>query len=77
MCHEILYFQAFDLFVFVLDQSPGIAFIIATFFINEGMVRLEKKKGIPNSFKGTAIVFLYMGIIAMAFTGFAGKSVFF
>lgn len=57
--------------------GAGLAFIIATFFINEGMVRLEKKKGIPNSFKGTAIVFLYMGIIAMAFTGFAGKSVFF
>ncbi|MDO5014575.1 MAG: Rnf-Nqr domain containing protein [Clostridia bacterium] len=57
--------------------GAGLAFIIATFFLNEGMKRLEKKTSIPKSFKGTAIVFLYMGIIAMAFTGFSGKSLFF
>ncbi len=57
--------------------GAGVAFIIATMLIHEGMKKIESNKEIPNCFKGTPAVFMYIAILAMAFTGFSGKSLFF
>jgi electron transport complex protein RnfA len=57
--------------------GAGVAFIIATMLIHEGMKKIESNSEIPNCFKGTPAVFMYIAILAMAFTGFSGKSLFF
>lgn len=57
--------------------GAGVAFIIATMLIHEGMKKIESNNEIPNCFKGTPAVFMYIAILAMAFTGFSGKSLFF
>ena len=57
--------------------GAGFAFIIATLIIHEGMKKIESDKEIPNCFKGTPAVFLYIALLSMAFTGFSGKTLFF
>lgn len=56
--------------------GSGIAFIIALFLINTGLKRLESNKNIPQLFKGTPAMFLYVAMLSLAFTGFSGSSLF-
>jgi len=57
--------------------GAGFAFILATLLIHEGMKKLESNEEIPNCFKGTPAVFIYIALLSMAFTGFSGKTLFF
>lgn len=57
--------------------GAGFAFMIATLLVHTGMKKIEANDEIPNCFKGTPAVFIYIALISMAFTGFSGKSLFF
>jgi electron transport complex protein RnfA len=61
----------------VAGIGAGLAFVIATLLVHNGMKILEKNDSIPDSFKGTPAVFMYIALLSMAFTGFTGKSLFF
>jgi Na+-translocating ferredoxin:NAD+ oxidoreductase RnfA subunit len=41
--------------------------------INFGLRRLVENKNIPECFKGTPAVFIYVSILALAFSGVSGK----
>ena len=49
------------------------AFIVAVLMINFGLRRLVENKNIPECFKGTQAVFIYVSILALAFAGVSGK----
>jgi Na+-translocating ferredoxin:NAD+ oxidoreductase RnfA subunit len=58
--------------------GAGAAFIVAVLVINIGMHSIEKndKQGLtPGVFRGTPAVFIYIAILALAFTGFAGRAI--
>ena len=57
--------------------GAGVAFVIATIFIHLGMRKIEANKEIPDSFKGTPALFMYIAILSLAFAGLSGKSLFF
>lgn len=57
--------------------GAGIAFVLATTFIHLGMRKIEANKEIPDSFKGTPALFMYISILSLAFMGLSGKSLFF
>ncbi|MBQ1451359.1 MAG: hypothetical protein II473_02225 [Clostridia bacterium] len=57
--------------------GAGVAFFIATWLIYLGMRRLEVDTETPLSFKGTPVLFMYIAILCLAFTGIMGKSLFF
>ena len=56
--------------------GAGCAFALATLLINEGMKKIEENDRIPDAFKGIPALFLYIAVLAMAFTGVTGKSLF-
>ncbi|MBR2454483.1 MAG: hypothetical protein IKB36_00350 [Clostridia bacterium] len=56
--------------------GAGIAFVIAVILINSGLKRLEMNKSIPQSFKGTPAMFIYVALLSLAFIGISGNSVF-
>lgn len=56
--------------------GAGFAFILATYIVHDGMVKLENNETIPGAFKGTPSIFIYIAIVSMAFMGFTGKSLF-
>ena len=53
--------------------GSGLAFIVAVLMINFGLRRLVENKNIPECFKGTPAVFIYVSILALAFSGVSGK----
>lgn len=57
--------------------GAGVSFVIATVLVHLGMRKIESDKDIPDSFKGTPALFMYIAILALAFTGVSGKSLFF
>lgn len=57
--------------------GAGFAFIIATYIVHEGMRKIESNKELPECFKGTPALFIYIAIVSLAFMGFTGKSLFF
>lgn len=57
--------------------GAGIAFVVATVVIHMGMKKIESNKAIPDSFKGTPALFMYIAILSLAFSGLTGKSLFF
>lgn len=57
--------------------GAGVSFVIATVLVHLGMRKIESNKDIPDSFKGTPALFMYIAILALAFTGVSGKSLFF
>ena len=57
--------------------GAGVSFVIATLLIHMGMRKFEANKDIPGCFKGTPALFMYIAILALAFTGVSGKSLFF
>lgn len=56
--------------------GAGIAFILAVYLIKIGDDRISALESIPKSFKGTPIMFIYVALLSLAFTGFAGRSLF-
>lgn len=53
--------------------GSGLAFAIAVLTINVGLRRLEECKEIPDAFKGTPAIFIYVAILSLAFTGISGR----
>lgn len=56
--------------------GAGIAFVLAAALINRGAERIEKSEDIPAVFKGTPAMFIYVGILSLAFAGFADSTLF-
>lgn len=56
--------------------GAGIAFVLAAALINRGARRLSENKDIPAVFKGTPSMFIYVGILSLAFSGFADSTLF-
>ncbi len=53
--------------------GSGLAFAIAVLTINIGLRRLDQCKNIPEDFKGTPAIFIYVAILSLAFTGISGR----
>ncbi len=56
--------------------GAGIAFVLAAALISKGSARLEKNESIPEAFKGTPAMLIYVGLLSLAFAGFADSSLF-
>lgn len=56
--------------------GAGIAFVLAAALINKGSRMLAENKDIPAVFKGTPAMFIYVGILSLAFSGFADSTLF-
>ncbi len=65
--------------VFTISQAigsgigSGLAFVIAVLLINVGLRRLDRNPNIPEAFKGTPAIFIYVSVLSLAFSGFAGS----
>lgn len=57
--------------------GAGVAFVLATFLIHMGMIKIESNSEIPDSFKGTPALFMYIAVLSLAFSGLSGQSLFF
>ena len=53
--------------------GSGFAFVIAVLLINVGLRRLDRNPNIPEAFKGTQAIFIYVSILSLAFSGFYGS----
>ncbi len=51
--------------------GAGIAFVFAAALISKGSELLEKNTDIPEIYKGTPAMFLYAGLLSLAFAGFS------
>lgn len=56
--------------------GAGLAYVIAVLLINLGLKRLDTNRSIPVCFKGTPAIFIYTSLLALAFTGISGTSIF-
>ncbi len=56
--------------------GSGIAFVLAAALINRGARRLAENSEIPAVFKGTPVMFIYVGILSLAFSGFTDTTLF-
>lgn len=56
--------------------GAGIAFVLAAALISTGSEMLEKNEDIPEVFKGTPAMFLYAGLLSLAFAGFSDTVLF-
>lgn len=56
--------------------GAGAAFFLAVFLISKGMGKLYANKDIPPAFQGTPVMFIYVALLSLAFTGFSGSSLF-
>lgn len=56
--------------------GAGIAFVLAVLLINIGLRKLEQNTQIPKCFKGTPAIFVYVSLLALAFMGLTGQSIF-
>lgn len=62
---------------FAQGIGAGVAFVLATFLIHMGMLKIESNPEIPDSFKGTPALFMYIAVLSLAFSGLSGQSLFF
>ncbi len=53
--------------------GSGLAFALAVSLINLGLRRLDKCPDIPEAFKGTPAIFIYVAVLSLAFTGISGR----
>ncbi|MBE6828209.1 MAG: hypothetical protein E7514_06315 [Ruminococcaceae bacterium] len=51
--------------------GSGLAFALAAFLINLGLQRLQKSD-IPDAFKGTPAIFIYVAMLSLGFAGILG-----
>lgn len=56
--------------------GAGIAFVLAAALISKGAYYISENDDIPELFKGTPAMFLYVGLLSLAFAGFTGSSIF-
>ncbi|MCL2445684.1 MAG: hypothetical protein FWD06_02820 [Oscillospiraceae bacterium] len=59
-------------FALGMGLGAGVAFLIVTLLVNSGMHILRQNKAIPTQFSGVPATLIYTGLLALAFTGFAG-----
>jgi len=55
-----------------MGLGAGVAFYVVTMLVNSGMHGLRQNKAIPPQFSGVPATLIYTGLLALAFTGFAG-----
>lgn len=55
-----------------MGLGAGVAFYVVTLLVNSGMHVLRQNKAIPTQFSGVPATLIYTGLLALAFTGFAG-----
>lgn len=53
--------------------GSGLAFALSAVLINLGLRRLEKNDSIPEAFRGTPAIFIYVAILSLAFFGITGR----
>lgn len=53
--------------------GSGIAFAISAVLINMGLRRIVKSDAIPEAFKGTPAIFIYVALLSLAFVGLSGR----
>lgn len=56
--------------------GAGIAFVLAAALISRGSAILAENDSIPEFFKGTPAMFLYVAMLSLAFTGFSDVNLF-
>lgn len=56
--------------------GAGIAFVLAAALISEGSRKLAENEDIPEIFKGTPSLFIYVAMISLAFAGFTDSNIF-
>ncbi len=56
--------------------GAGIAFVLAAALINYGSQLLAKNEEIPDIFKGTPTMFIYVAMLSLAFAGFTDTNLF-
>lgn len=56
--------------------GSGIAFIVASVLVSAGLTKIAYNKKIPEVFRGTPVIFIYVALLSMAFTGISGSGVF-
>lgn len=56
--------------------GAGVAFIIAAVLIASGVRNISRNEKIPEAFRGTPAMFLYVGLLSLAFTGFSDSTIF-
>lgn len=56
--------------------GAGIAFVLAAALISKGSQKLAENEDIPEIFKGTPSLFIYVAMISLAFAGFTDSNIF-
>ncbi|MBQ2842562.1 MAG: hypothetical protein IJE72_05955 [Clostridia bacterium] len=56
--------------------GAGIAFVLAAALINKGSQKLAENEDIPEIFKGTPSMFIYVAMLSLAFAGFTDSNIF-
>lgn len=56
--------------------GAGIAFVLAAALISKGSAALDKNENIPEAFRGTPAMLVYVGLLSLAFAGFSDSSLF-
>lgn len=56
--------------------GAGIAFVLAAALINKGSQKLAENEDIPEVFKGTPSMFIYVAMLSLAFAGFTDSNIF-
>lgn len=55
--------------------GAGIAFVLAAALISKGSQKLAENSDIPEVFKGTPAMFIYVALISLAFAGFTDSNI--
>lgn len=55
--------------------GAGIAFVLAAALINMGSKKLAENEDIPEVFKGTPAMFIYVAMLSLAFAGFTDSNI--
>ena len=50
--------------------------MLAAALISKGSAALDKNENIPEAFRGTPAMLIYVGLLSLAFAGFADSSLF-
>ncbi|MCM1544128.1 MAG: hypothetical protein NC110_02410 [Ruminococcus sp.] len=56
--------------------GAALAFLIAVLLINAGIRHIASNKNIPEVFRGTPVLIIYVALLSLAFSCFSGESLF-
>lgn len=56
--------------------GAGIAFVLAAALISKGSAALQNNENIPEAFRGTPALLIYVGLLSLAFAGFTDSTLF-